>query len=151
MIKKMIILLAGLACCLAAEAQTYQITHYCLGIVQGGSAENLNNSSARRRNTVHNEITYGRKTPVNASVVIDEEKGEVLLLGPQEKKYRVDFIQDQPWTNAGRKRKLMTCTGKDDANNQDILFERIIDKDGRLIQVSIFGGPNVGTYYIRTD
>ena len=50
--------------------------------------------------------------------------------------------------NAGHGRKLMTCPGKDDSNNQDILFERIIDKDGNLIQVSVFGGVNVGTYYI---
>ena len=141
--------LAGiLCCCLSAEAQNYRISHFCLGIVQGGSAENLNNSAARRRNTVYSEIAYGRKTPVDATVVIDEGKGEVLLKGPQEKKYRVDFDKSQAWANAGHGRRLMTCTGKDDSNNQDILFERIIDKDGNLIQVSVFGGVNVGTYYI---
>ena len=149
MIKRIVILLACLACCLAAGAQTYQISHYSLGIVQGGSSENLNNSAARRRNTIYSEITYGRKTPVEASVVIDEQKGEVTLLGPQEKKYRVDFNQGQGWTNAGRRRRFQTCTGKDESNNLDILFERIQDKDGNLIQVSVFGSNNVGTYYIR--
>ena len=148
--KFFILLLAALVCSFAAaQGQTYPISHYRLGIVQGGSAENLNNSSARRRNTLTSEISYTRKTPVEASISIDEQTGDVLLAGPQSKHYRVDFVQGQAWTPASRGRKFQTCTGKDESNNLDILFERIIDKDGHLIEVSVFGGSNVATSSIR--
>ena len=148
--KKILLILCLILCTnVLADAQTFVITHYSMGIVVGGSAENLNNSAARRLNTVYSEINYSRKMPVDAVLVIDQEAGTITLKGPETKVYRVDFEKDRPWTNAGRKLRFLTLTGKDPDNNLEILFEQIVDSDGKLLRASVFGGSKVVTYYIQ--